>query len=320
MWDAIDSGDVSKLTEAIKNGASLGATTGDVETTPLLHAVSNDRQRLSSETRRDVIIALIRGGADVDEDVDGFSPLSAALLGSGGPDVLELLLAAGATPNRTAFWRGQQVDDLLQFAVAFGLVDAASLFLAANATWSQSAMAGRGDGDACGLSAWIAVASHPTIAAKELQLAGFAPCRRRAFEICVGLHDLELPAPLLIAIVQIDCEPFSLPLPYHLFWNACCAVKHFRTRDHAPAVELAAVDLIEAARAQRIRILTEYAHKFEELLHDTTVDADAFAFVIEAERRVLGEDHKVTQSTLFWRSDYLEAIKETGEATCRRAE
>jgi hypothetical protein len=62
--------------------------------------------------------------------------------------------------------------------------------------------------------------SHPTIAAKELQLAGFVPCRRRAFEICVGLHDLELPAPLLIAIVQIDCEPFSLPLPYHLFWRS----------------------------------------------------------------------------------------------------
>jgi hypothetical protein len=50
--------------------------------------------------------------------------------------------------------------------------------------------------------------------------------RARAFEVCVALEALELPALLMCEILEFACAPFASCVPFHHKWNIVIAVKH----------------------------------------------------------------------------------------------
>jgi hypothetical protein len=52
--------------------------------------------------------------------------------------------------------------------------------------------------------------------------------RERATAICVGLQDLELPAPLTLEIIDADCPPNCIRM--WAKWELITAVKHFHQR------------------------------------------------------------------------------------------
>jgi hypothetical protein len=50
--------------------------------------------------------------------------------------------------------------------------------------------------------------------------------RARAFEVCVALESLELPALLMCEILEFACAPFAACVPFHHKWDIVVAVKH----------------------------------------------------------------------------------------------
>jgi hypothetical protein len=56
--------------------------------------------------------------------------------------------------------------------------------------------------------------------------------RARAFEVCVALESLELPALLMCEILEFACAPFAACVPFHHKWNirrGCEASRAVRT-------------------------------------------------------------------------------------------
>jgi ankyrin repeat protein len=143
-----------------------------------------------------------------------------------GRHVLGLLLAAGALL--------EEDDDLhevfLLDSLTHGDFAAAALLLAAGASLECALRRHVDD-----IPMLCALGKHRKIAAKELELVGFGEVRERLLEICVGLHDADLPTPILTLIVEFACEPFASRLPYHYLWDSVVTIRHFRVRRHAPA-------------------------------------------------------------------------------------
>jgi hypothetical protein len=50
--------------------------------------------------------------------------------------------------------------------------------------------------------------------------------RSRAFEVCVALEPLELPALVMCEILEFACAPFAACVPFHHKWDIVVAVKH----------------------------------------------------------------------------------------------
>jgi hypothetical protein len=50
--------------------------------------------------------------------------------------------------------------------------------------------------------------------------------RARAFEVCVALESLELPALVMCEILEFACAPFAACVPFHHKWDIVVAVKH----------------------------------------------------------------------------------------------
>jgi tetratricopeptide (TPR) repeat protein len=249
------------------------------------------------------VVSLLRNGADPDVAVDGRPLLAVARDAS----LVGLLLAAGANPNAT------EPDDFLEpvpvLVAALAMSeqhDCASLLLAAGAEWTTEiyyCLEGFGDD-----ASWMPVVFHADAAKRELKLHGLTVCRDRAFEICVGLQSLGVPAPQLIEIVMQDCEAFAARLPYHLLWDITTAIKHFHQRVHVP--QTPRIDPLEAARTERIRLLREtsslLAANFVDEDDDDDDGADArpieqkiagFQFTLQVLRRVLGDSHVSTRNT-----------------------
>jgi hypothetical protein len=246
------------------------------------------------------IVTQLRHGANPDAiAVNGDSALLFAVC-TNNPTLTGVLLAAGADPITSL---------LLAVAINEDARDCASLLLAAGAVWSPELHASldpKFEGDD-----WVSIVRHADAAKRELKLYGLAVCRDRAFEICVGLQSLGVPAPQLIEIVTQDCEAFAARLPFHLLWNITCAIKHFHQRVHVPQVR---VDLMVAARDERCRllratelILNQCRHfrldKFDEEANgDERSVAEKVAIcasALEVRTRVLGEHHIDTQRTKF---------------------
>ncbi len=167
--------------------------------------------------------------------------------------VLGLLLAAGVSR--------EDDDELLESCLVYALIcdnyTAAALLLAAGAPWEIPSLHRFTD------SAMVcALATHRTIAAKELELVGFGEIRDRLLEICVGLHDADLPTPILTLIVEFACEPFASRLPYHYLWDSVVAIRHFRMRRHAPAPQHG--DLLARCRKTQDRGLARAKEALEE--------------------------------------------------------
>jgi tetratricopeptide (TPR) repeat protein len=251
---------------------------------------------------RALVVSLLRNGADPDVTVDGRPLLAVAR----DAHLVGLLLAAGANPNAT------EPDDFLEpVPILFAMLamseqhECASMVLAAGAEWTPE-IGDRLEGVGADAE-WMPLVFHADAAKRELKLHGLAVCRDRAFEICVGLQSLGVPAPQLIEIVMQDCEAFAARLPFHLLWNITVAIKHFHQRAHVPQPR---IDLMKAARTERIRLLNEtsslLAANFVDEDDDDDDGADArpieqkiagFEFTLRVLRRVLGEDHASTQFT-----------------------
>jgi ankyrin repeat protein len=63
-------------------------------------------------------------------------------------------------------------------------------------------------------------------AARQIARQRFDMIRARAFEICVALDSLELPALLMCVIIDAACAPFAVCVPFHSKWELVVAVKH----------------------------------------------------------------------------------------------
>jgi hypothetical protein len=68
---------------------------------------------------------------------------------------------------------------------------------------------------------------------KVVQLAGFRAIRKRAAEICIAMHDLDLDAVRMSEIVIESCTPFAERLEYHYIWDLVVMVRHFHERQQA---------------------------------------------------------------------------------------
>lgn len=65
--------------------------------------------------------------------------------------------------------------------------------------------------------------------------------RERATEVCLGLQPLDLPALIVLEIVDMACSPYSDNVRMAAKWNVIVAVKHFRSsakRDTTTARQL----------------------------------------------------------------------------------
>lgn len=164
-----------------------------------------------------LVTCLLLAGADPEAECRGSTPLHAAVARS-LPRVVALLLAAGADPSATSTLSA--VPPLLQ-AVQVRDSDSALLLLAAGARLRESAAH-------CRLLACDADAL--AVAQKQILSTGFRAIRWRLVEICVAVHELWLPAPLLVEIVECACAPFATNLPFHCLWDAVVCVKHFHER------------------------------------------------------------------------------------------
>jgi hypothetical protein len=260
----------ASLAVALADGADVNAIVdGD---TPLMFALRLAR-------RSPVAISmLLSAGADVDVEVGG---LSAAYIAIANHDdeLLRILLAAGA--DASARVRGDddavQALSLLVHACVNRSWKCASLLLSAGAVVEPNS----GDllrqfhsfpFDETDTMMWKAIQINPLVGKREIELVGFGQCRRRLFEVCVGLQENHFPAPVLIEIVESACEPFARQLPYFYLWNAVTAVLHFHQREHVPfqpPFEGFDFDfLIEEARVERLRVLTECVCELNEVKKD----------------------------------------------------
>jgi hypothetical protein len=163
---------------------------------------------------------------------------------------LVLMLAAGAplkANDTTPYYH------LLDFPAMLDNPKVVSLLLAAGVEWRGKETIQEG----ADLDLWFVVATHPNLAKKEIELVGFECIRERLLQICIGLHELNLPTPLLIAIVEEAYPIFAKNLPYHYLWDAVISVRHFQSRRHPP-VPLCSV-LQKNRKSQELFLKTEAA-------------------------------------------------------------
>jgi hypothetical protein len=72
------------------------------------------------------------------------------------------------------------------------------------------------------------VNDHIQWARRELNRARLELICERATQVCIALQALDLPALLLVMIVDTACEPFASCVSMHLKWRLVTAVKHSR--------------------------------------------------------------------------------------------
>jgi tetratricopeptide (TPR) repeat protein len=229
-----------------------------LKTTPLCFAIV--------QRSHELVFELLRAGADVDLLLpSGARPLSQAIL-TQDADMVALLLAAGADPNLAATCHQfdlvfDEPTTPLFDAVLLGLLEIGHLLVSSGAVWSARLTTCISSSD--GAEPWFAILANASAAKREVDLLGFQLVRPRALQIACGLQDLKLPAPIVALVIECACEPFAANLPYHFLWDTVVAAKHFHTRPRVPlAVDAPARDHVEAARGERIRIVTETLEKW----------------------------------------------------------
>jgi len=160
----------------------------------------------------EIIRALIYTGAEVDaQDNDGDTALHNACQGR-NEDIIRFLLACGANPN--VYNR----HGITPIEMRIKKLNIACLLVAAGAKRRASR---------------AIIAKHRDIidaSARAINRERVDLIRWRAYEICVALQDVELPAPQIIRILEFACEPFSNCVKYHNFWDIAVCVKHFKER------------------------------------------------------------------------------------------
>jgi ankyrin repeat protein len=194
-----------------------------------------------------IVGVLISAGADVNaQDSRGRTPLHNALQHRSVSSIRNLLVA-GARLDR---------GPSLYCAARSGCIEALVLFLAAGAVGSVRRLSCNIDcavlllvSGAFAVEAlqvphysrtrwveWVRICNEGGTAfsdaakqtMKRIELAGFNAIRGRIMEVCIALHEKNLPALLLVEIVTHACAPFAANLPFHCLWDAVVCVKHKR--------------------------------------------------------------------------------------------
>jgi hypothetical protein len=170
--------------------------------------------------RAEVVGAFVRLGSDVDDvggNCRGATPLHMAVICEDVPK-LRVLLACNASvdaqmPIDCPFRRMMTTSAAMPTPIELARnVESAAYLLAAGS--KRGACTFEPSEDA------IADAARQ-IARQRLDLI-----RARAFEICVALDSLELPALLMCMILDVACAPFAVCVPLHTKWDFVVAVKH----------------------------------------------------------------------------------------------
>lgn len=169
-----------------------------------------------------VALRLLKGGADVDaQSSRGWTPLHLSL---GRPQLVCLLLACGASVSLVD---SEALSPLDRWIDEHYENETAALLLAAGAV-SRRAI---GAATANELAIAVAYAAR-SIARERVRLI-----RDRAFEICVALQNLRLPALVSLLLVDFACAPLSHCVPMHNVWDLCVAVKHFKEKSARSRVQ-----------------------------------------------------------------------------------
>jgi hypothetical protein len=74
--------------------------------------------------------------------------------------------------------------------------------------------------------------------------------RARAFQVCVALDALDLPALLMCTIIEFACAPFAACVPFHVKWALVVAVKHRKRQEWASARSSSASEECETSENQ----------------------------------------------------------------------
>jgi ankyrin repeat protein len=185
--------------------------------------------------RSEMLRWLIGAGADVDSiAVKGRTPLHYACERSNRGSVCVLLLVAAGANVRARDTHGRTPCHCV--ANPFRVVESeiacildARLLVAAGADLDALAADGSTPRE---LLAWNAAAEadldrdRRAIAAAQL---GFV--RARAFDVCVGLQPLQLPALLMCEVLRCACGPVAPAIAFHSWWQMAITVRHFARRD-----------------------------------------------------------------------------------------
>lgn len=177
----------------------------------------------------DAALLLIQYGADIDhrhEDCHNFTALMLAVYYKCDVKDVLRLLALGADPNGTVGGdgSGQTVTDMCS-PVFPHRVDLFALLVAS------------GGRPRANVAAWVAdqpaewqndfsgrVSAH----AKQLARQRIDLIRWRAFDICVALQMLRLPALVTCAILDEACAPGANCVAFHHKWHIATRIKHFK--------------------------------------------------------------------------------------------
>jgi hypothetical protein len=154
--------------------------------------------------------------AQLDSDVDAGNPpaLTVASL-HGYTNLMRFLVVCGAAVDKEMLVR--RAGGIVVRCSALNLCksnEAAALLLAAGAQKQK------GECDFEPTADEIAEARR-RIARERVDLI-----RARAFEVCVALESLELPALVMCEILEFACAPFAACVPFHHKWDIVVAVKH----------------------------------------------------------------------------------------------
>jgi ankyrin repeat protein len=147
----------------------------------------------------EIIVALYRAGADLDAPNKlGRTPLIAAAGAHDGGDALVALVALGVRAHECPMNQVIYLPNAGLTYLAGGIVDGA-------------------------VSASNVAAATERVAAFQLSLL-----RPIAFNVCVGLHSLEMNALQMCTILEFALWPGELLVPFHTLWAFATTVKHFR--------------------------------------------------------------------------------------------
>jgi tetratricopeptide (TPR) repeat protein len=167
----------------------------------------------------------------------------------GEAECVMILLAAGARPSSAMVISAAERNNT-------ALV---RLLLGAGAPWRPEVLGTvhmRGDKT---IDALANAVFNRQLAEQDIERKRFSLCARRLVDVVSALHDLALPTPLLIAIVEHDrhCAPFlggGAAVPFHVMWDATCAIRHAKdaskpraaAKKRAEAIKLSCLSKVPA--------------------------------------------------------------------------
>jgi ankyrin repeat protein len=177
---------------------------------------------------RAAVCLLVEFGADIDrQDSHGRTALHLVSTNSGdGGPCTELLLALGADVRVVNNVR----QNACNWAVVAGKRDVLCALLAAGGDLDQRDSNGSTPRDvAVGNDFALPSAADIDAARRRIAAIRLSLVRRRALEVCIGLHSLRLDALQMCEILACSCGVFGALVAFHQWWAIATIVKHFHS-------------------------------------------------------------------------------------------